>query len=282
MPPVDKNDMTETYLAIAQRVANRLGELPEVEAVAIAGSRLTGTATETSDIDVYVYPQLDIPAERRRAIALKCADVVSIVDLWGPGVEWDDPETGIHVDTIFFTTFWVEDQIDRVLRRHEAGLGYSTTVWHTVRISRGLFDRSGWFAALQQRAMRDYPEPLVKAIIAHNYPVLRRIPPSYLHQLEKAAARGDLVSLNHRAAALLASYFDILFAINQVPHPGEKLLLTQAEALCTRRPRHFREEVEAVLRVSATGGQAILETVNQLIDSLDALLDSEGWLMSST
>jgi hypothetical protein len=130
--------------------------------------------------------------------------------------------------------------------------------------------------------MRDYPAPLVKAIIAQNYPVLRRIPPSYLHQLEKAATRGDLVSLNHRTAALLASYFDILFAINRVPHPGEKRLLTQAEALCTRRPRHFREEVEAVLRASATGGHEILETVNQLIDSLDLLLHNEGWLMMST
>jgi predicted nucleotidyltransferase len=127
MPPVDKNDMGETHFAIAQRVANRFGELPEVEAVAIAGSQLTGTVSETSDIDVYVYPQIDIPAERRRAIALEFADVVSIFDVWGPGVEWDDPETGIHVDTMFFTASWMEDQIDRVLRRHEAGLGYSTT-----------------------------------------------------------------------------------------------------------------------------------------------------------
>jgi len=48
------------------------------------------------------------------------------------------------------------------------------------------------------------------------------------------------------------------------------------EALCAKRPDHFREQVEAVLRASATGGQAIVETVNQLLDSLDALLQAEG------
>jgi hypothetical protein len=29
------------------------------------------------------------------------------------------------------------------------------------------------------------------------------------------------VSLNHRTAALLASYFDVLFALNRVHHPGD-------------------------------------------------------------
>jgi hypothetical protein len=139
-----------------------------------------------------------------------------------------------------------------------------------------LFDRKGWFAGLQQRAMQDYPEPLVQAIIAQNYPVLRQIPPSYLYQIGKAAARGDLVSLNHRTAALLASYFDILFAINRVPHPGEKRLIAQVETLCAKRPDNFREQVEAVLHASASGGQAIVAAVNQLLDSLDVLLQTEG------
>ncbi|MCC7449969.1 MAG: DUF4037 domain-containing protein [Anaerolineae bacterium] len=268
--------MRETHLAIARRVADRFSELPEVEAVAVAGSQLTRIATETSDIDIYVYPQTDIPAERRRAIALEFADVVSIVDFWGPGVEWDDQETGIHVDTIFFTAAWTEDQLDRILRRYEASLGYTTAFWHTIRISQALFDRAGWFAALQHRAMQDYPEPLVQAIIAQNYPVLRQIPPSYLHQLGKAAMRGDLVSLNHRTAALLASYFDILFALNHVPHPGEKRLLTQVETLCPRRPRHCREQVEALLWASATEGQDVVEAANRLLDGLDDLLHTEG------
>jgi predicted nucleotidyltransferase len=268
--------MHEPHLAIARRVALRFSQLPEVEAVCVAGSQMTHTASQTSDIDLFIYLRISLSAETRVAIALEFAQIVELVDFWGPGVEWNDPDTGVHVDTIYFTTDWTENQIDRVLIRHEAALGYTTALWHTVRISHILFDRDDWFAALQRHAMQDYPMSLVKAIVAMNYPILRKISSSYLHQLEKAAGRHDLVSLNHRTAALLASYFDILFAVNQVPHPGEKRLLAFAETLCPKRPGQLREQINAVLSASGPSGTGIVEAVNQLIDSLEILLANEG------
>ena len=54
-------------------------------------------------------------------------------------------------------------------------------------------------------------------------------------------ARGDLVSLNYRVAALLASTFDILFALNRLPHPGEKRLLAFATQHCPLRPAGMAE-----------------------------------------
>lgn len=53
-----------------------------------------------------------------------------------------------------------------------------------------------------------------RTIVALNHPVLRDVIPSYYAQIEKAVGRGDLVSVNHRLAALLASYFDTVFAVN--------------------------------------------------------------------
>lgn len=270
--------MNPILLSLTERIAHRWAQLPEVETVAIAGSQATGTAGSQSDIDVYIYAHADIPALERAAIAREFSSSVEIVDYWGPGLEWDDSLTGVHVDQVFFTTGWIEVHIERVVQRHEASLGYTTSFWHTVRISHVVYDRSGWFTQLQQMAAVDYPDGLVKAIIALNHPALRQITSSYLNQLAKAASRNDVVSLNHRTAALLASYFDILYAVNRLPHPGEKRLLDFVEAQCARRPSNMREDVMRLLESSVTPGGSIVSAVNQLLDGLDEVLSTAGLL----
>jgi TRAP-type mannitol/chloroaromatic compound transport system substrate-binding protein len=173
---------------------------------------------------------------------------------------------------MFRSPEWIEEQLDRVLRRHEASVGYSTCFWHNVRTSRALFDRSDWFARLQQAANVPYPEPLRRAIVAKNHPLLRRTQSSYAHQIERAVAHGDLVSVNHRTAALLASYFDILFAVNRRTHPGEKRLLAFAEAQCPLRPPGMRAQVEGLLRAA---GPDALARIAPLVDALDEILRAE-------
>lgn len=93
-----------------------------------------------------------------------------------------------------------------------------------------------------------FPEPLRRAIIAKNHPVLRQVIPSYRHQIAKAIRWQDLVSLNHRVAALLTSYFKGLFALNRLPHPGEKWLLKLAVERCAKLPPRMVAQVEGLLR----------------------------------
>jgi hypothetical protein len=146
-----------------------------------------------------------------------------------------------------------------------------------VLYSSNLFDRDGWFEQLQRRARQPYPEPLRRAIIAKNHPVLRDLLRSaYLRQLEKAVQRDDLVSVNHRVAALLASYFDILFAVNRLPHPGEKRLVEIVEKRCDKLPVGMREQVHNVLATAGMGDQQMISHVKALVTSLDQLLSAEG------
>jgi hypothetical protein len=137
-----------------------------------------------------------------------------------------------------------------------------------------LFDRNGWFAAQQKTANQPYPEELRRAIVAENYPILRNTQSSYLYQLSRALSRGDQVSVNHRIAALLASYFDILFAVNRLPHPGEKRLVEIVSKRCERIPVGFAEQVNRLV----TQKEEILENVNGLLDGLDELLIAEELL----
>ena len=131
--------------------------------------------------------------------------------------------------------------------------------------------------ALNYKELRRENEALRLAVIRQNHAVLRRVIPSYTHQVEKAARRGDWVSVNHRVAALLASYFDVIFALNRVLHPGEKRLVQIVEERCPLRPAGMAEQIQAVLAASAGGGENLDAQVNVLIDSLDRLLLAEGF-----
>ena len=67
--------------------------------------------------------------------------------------------------------------------------------------------------------------------------------PAFSHQIEKAIKRQDLLSMNHRTSEFFASYFDLLFALNEQTHPGEKRMLEYAKTHCTLLPKQFEETI---------------------------------------
>ena len=60
------------------RLWERLAECPNVEAIALGGSRATGKADEKSDYDVYVYLQGEFPACEREKILQEFCSVMEI------------------------------------------------------------------------------------------------------------------------------------------------------------------------------------------------------------
>lgn len=260
--------------AVRQAVATirtAFAQWPHVTALAMGGSRASGLADRTSDIDLYAYVSAEVPVSARTALANDRGRAIEIDNrFWEPGDEWDDIAAGVHVDVMYRSPAWTENELTAVLDRHEARLGYSTSLWHNIRTSKPLFDRTGWFADLQRHAERSYPEGLMRAVVAKNQPVLRTAASSYRAQIVKAAARNDRVSVNHRVAAFLASYFDVLFAINRATHPGEKRLLQTASALACVPPS-FAEQIDQLLTTAASAEPTALgDAVDALCDGLDA------------
>jgi hypothetical protein len=265
---------------LAHKLAELFAELPQVEAVALGGSQAGGMTDAASDIDLYVYTRADIPVETRRGIVARAggASHASLgLNFWGPGDEWLNAASGIEVDVVYFDAGWMESQIRRVIHEHQASLGYTTCFWHTVRASQVLYDPHGWMAALQSACRVEYPEPLRRNIIALNHPVLREVIPAYYGQIQKAVKRRDLVSINHRLAALLASYFDILFALNRLPHPGEKRLVQFALERCEKLPEGMQEDIAIVIQASAGLEPGLLAGLDRLLDRLDEILRQEGF-----
>lgn len=261
-------------LANAHHVARQFASLPQVEAVALAGSRLSEFPDERSDIDLYVYVAEDIPLDVRALIAKGSPRAEIGNATWEPGDEWIDGASGVAIDVMYRHVRWIEEQLDRVLIRHQASVGYSTCFWYNVLHSKVLFDRNGWFERLQEHARQPYPAALKKAIIDKNHRLLRQTQSSYLHQIELALKRNDPVSVNHRVAALLASYFDVLFAVNELPHPGEKRLLRYA-AQCAHQPQDMVPHVVAVVEAVGDARADIGPRIDALVDGLDELVRQE-------
>jgi catechol 2,3-dioxygenase-like lactoylglutathione lyase family enzyme len=246
-----------------QRVAGKFGGLPQVVAVAIGGSRAAGFDDAGSDVDLYVYALSEVPLEVRRELGGPGAEIANC--FWEPGDEWVDAGSGLAFDIMYRSPAWIDEQLDRVLVRHEASLGYTTCFWYNVVHSEAIVDPRGWYAALQRRAQVPYPEGLRRAIVEKNLPVLRRNRSSYRAQIARALERNDVVSRQHRVTALLASAFDIAYALERLPHPGEKRLLD-----------HLPKDLAELVRGVVTAGADLLERVDALVDALEARIERDG------
>lgn len=256
--------------------------LPVVRAVVLSGSKASQFTDERSDVDLYIYAETEPSKTWRAELARKFGEHASIGnDFWEHGDEWVATRNGVVVDIMYRTPAWIVAQLERVLDRHQASVGYSTCFVYNVLNSSVLYDRDDWFESLKGKARQPYPEALRRAIVAKNHPILRSTLSSYLHQISIALARQDMPSTNHRITAMLASYFDVLFAVNRVFHPGEKRLLDHVSAKCPRHPPAIRAQVEDLLSsVAVADHTVVLQRANALLDGLDALLTQEGLIAS--
>ncbi|MAT44105.1 MAG: DUF4037 domain-containing protein [Anaerolineaceae bacterium] len=266
---------------LAQIVSEQFKQFSQVQAVALGGSVVSDKGEAGSDIDLYVFTTEIIPLEKRQDLVQQLGASKADLNLtfWDLGDEWIDKSSGIEVDIIYWDTKWIEDMLDGVLVKQQSWMGYTTCFWRSIKNAKILFDREGWLTNLKTKTQVVYPEKLRQSIIVKNHAVLRSVIPSYLNQIKKAIQRGDLVSLNHRVAALIASYFDIIFALNRVLHPGEKRLLETALVECEKLPVDMAQDITNILRSAAITNHQVIMDINTLLDHLDDLLKQEGFLV---
>jgi len=170
----------------------------------------------------------------------------------------------------------MEQQLERILVDCQPGHGYTTCFWYNLLNSKIIFDRNGKAGALLEKSAIAYPLPLKANIIKRNRTLLKGIIPSYYNQVKKALLRNDQVSVNHRLTEFVASYFDILFALNEQPHPGEKRLVEQARRCCRHLPNAFESNLQALLGSIGIPDSNALAIMDEMITELDRLLAATG------
>lgn len=244
---------------------------PQVKAVAIGGSSIAKTSDNISDVDIYVFTNSEIPVDERESFVKAISTKYEVGgEYFGSGDEYLVDSLNVQFDVMFWDVNWFENIVENTWIKHYPSNGYSTAFLYTLDVCEIIYDPNNWLQGLKDKINTEYPEVLQKNIIHRNMMLLKDKPfASYYEQIEKALKRNDVVSISHRISAFLASYFDIIFAINKLLHPGEKRLIIYAKNNCKILPKDFEVNVEKLL---AQPNTETLDILDDMVENLRACI----------
>lgn len=257
---------------MVDQLFQELCNLPEIEALALGGSRAGENFDAASDYDVYLYCTALVPVETRRGILSRYCEVLELGNhFW----EYEDNcrlKNGVDIDLLYRDLDGFAGEVAQTVEQYQARNGYTTCMWHNLRTCKILYDRNGRLARIKERFDVPYPPRLQQNIVARSWGLLRTAMPAYEGQIKKAVKRGDLVSVNHRTAAFLESYFDLLFALNRQTHPGEKRLIPLCRERCEVLPDRFEENLTALFQDLFTRPEEVAGDLNAILTALEAVI----------
>lgn len=261
---------------MVEKLFEELAALDGVEAIALGGSRAGENFDEKSDYDVYLYCTEKIPEGTRREILSRHCSTMEIANQY-----WETEDNcvlncGTDIDILYRNLDSFAADVASVVEGAQARNGYTTCFWHNLLTCRIIYDRNGRLAELKKRFSVEYPEPLRLAIIRRNMNLVSDALPAYSLQIRKAASRGDGVSVVHRTAAFMESYFDVIFAANRRTHPGEKRLVELCRRDCPALPRNFEENLARLFGHIGTDEGAVPADIDEIVRELKAMLSGMG------
>ena len=249
-----------------------LAGLEQVEAIALGGSRAGENYDEKSDYDVYVYMTAPIGEETRRGILEKYYSYMEIGNHYWEQEDNCVLKNGIDIDILYRDPDAFCKDVSAVVEKYEARNGYITCMWHNLLTCKIIYDKNGVLQKMKERFSVPYPEQLRKNIIKRNTNLLYAAMPAYSLQIKKACKRNDRVSIVHRTAAFLESYFDVIFALNRLTHPGEKRLIALCDRSCAILPDHFSENLAKLFHDMSTDTGAICDDIDEIVKELKKIL----------
>lgn len=247
-------------------------KLNEVNAIAIGGSRATELFDEKSDYDIYIYCSRKIDPLIRKEILSKYCLYMEIDNCFWENEDNCVLNNNIDIDIIYRNISDFKKEIESVAKDFQAHNGYTTCMWHNLLTSKIFYDQDNQLTNLKEEYSIPYPIELKNNIIERNIKLLYKYLPSYNKQILKAVKRNDLVSMCHRTAAFMESYFDIIFAINEMTHPGEKRLISICLDKCKILPLNFEKNIKKLYLDLYSNPQYIEEDLLLIINELKKII----------
>jgi len=255
-----------------EKLFEELSALPEIEAIALGGSRAGEVYDEKSDYDVYLYCTSAIDEEVRRGILEKYCSYIEIGNSFWELEDNAVLNNGIDMDVLYRNLDDFTNGIAAVVEDYQAHNGYTTCMWHNLCTCKIVYDKDGRLQAAKNRFHVPYPKQLKKNIMDRNLKLLSEVMPAYNFQIAKAVERKDLVSVCHRTAAFMESYFDIIWAMNELTHPGEKRLVSLCQKQCRILPANFEENINQLYADLFTNLDRVGEDVERIIEELKKVI----------
>lgn len=73
----------------------------------------------------------------------------------------------------------------------------------------------------------------------------------------------------------MATYFDVIFALNELTHPGEKRLVSLALNQCKILPKNFEENINQLFNSMFNNNNNLLKmTLSEIVNELDKVINS--------
>ncbi|MCL1827362.1 MAG: nucleotidyltransferase domain-containing protein [Candidatus Cloacimonetes bacterium] len=253
-------------------IINEFSHLDEIQAITIGGSVSTGKADDKSDFDIYVYLDRSLEQNVRRDILTNFCKTMEIENRYWEQEDNVTLHNRTNVDIIYRYLGSFIREIADVVESGNARNGYTTCLWHNLLTAEIFFDREGELKKAKDRFTIPYPQILKKNIINRNMNLLTDTLVSYDKQIEKSIYRNDLVNLNNRITAFLDSYFDIIFALNELQHPGEKRIMEICKEKCEKLPNDFKENIDRLFSSLSNEPKSVSKNITHIIKELKSII----------
>lgn len=262
---------------IVYQFVNEYKKMDEVLAITLTGSGNSGKNDFFYDIDVDVILREEINSEHRKKVLKKFSDAIETASgKYGEKDIFILRNSTTQIDVSYYTIDTLKDNLFNVVDKCKASIGYTTCLWKVVSGAFIAYDKENTLKNLQKKYRVDYPEKLKLNIVDKNYYLLRDSISSYYNQIDTAINNGDLITVREKIYKFLDSYFDVVFAINEIQHPGDKRLLSIINSKCKKVPRLLTEGVNTLLENSCTCDRSILKNMDDMVNDLKEFLGREG------